>query len=160
MHEHELLNLLTIFRLNFSWSVLSSISTVLKMLTLCLTRSRISTWTLLNLAIWASWWRQTYGAFINFNSRDWDRSSSPLDNPSSFKYPAEPPHVPANPLIRQRSVERPKSRSSSRSSPIDWDEYYTGGDDLELFENYMTRTSTTDEECDAYEEFLKQSGQL
>ena len=21
----------------------------------------------------------------------------------------------------------------------DWDEYYTGGDDLELFENYMTR---------------------
>jgi hypothetical protein len=107
------------------------------------------------------------------HSRDWDRATSPLDAPSNFSYPAEPPpvHSSSNPLIRQKSIERQRSletqrsierqRShSSRSSPIDWNEYYDGGDDLELYQNYMDRNTITDEEEDAFEEFLKQSGQV
>jgi len=92
------------------------------------------------------------------HSRDWDRD----DGPSSPSTPTDKEFfaLPDNPAVK-RHLERQSSERSTRScsSPVDWEEFY-GGDDADLYKNYMDMNSVADDEFDAYEEFLKMSGQL
>ncbi|XP_057299622.1 polyadenylate-binding protein-interacting protein 1-like [Hydractinia symbiolongicarpus] len=81
------------------------------------------------------------------HSRDWDRKTSA---------PTSPAIACTVPLQFVMPDEKPQS-SDSRRSPVDWNDYYVGNDD-EL--EFYTEGYEDDEECEAYEEFLRSSGQL
>jgi len=94
------------------------------------------------------------------HSRDWDRGSVPsspsfatnrkFSLPDEFAVPQEPTMY-----IPNQKAGRKFSSSTDRDSPIDWDDYYTGDDTI-----FDPKDIGDDEEFDAYEEFLRMSGQV
>lgn len=85
------------------------------------------------------------------HSRDWDRTTSAPTSPA-VACTVQPQFVMPD--------EKPQRRFSndSRRSPVDWNDYYVGNDD-EL-EFYTEGCEDNEELDDAFDDFLRSSGQL